>query len=216
MVPQTISFKVRLGIIVKQNVSTGIDQGDERSILGARHALGELEATYHIAYTAADIRRYRTKKAVHILAIVCVVISIMAIYFVDFVRSPSSDTTLVPVYSIWLIDIVIIICNVISSRKWGNRPLIGPRDRHLRVYVYADGLVKRTSHSTDVVHWVELKKVIYEPARVGRWFNPYLNGTHIAGLKLRLYGRRTLFISGALQSIEELADRLQHMRDLYR
>ena len=193
---------------MQQNLFLETAQPDEIYSLGERYHLGIPEAAYYIAYTNADVRRYHIT-IVLVIAIALYLIGItvgLIIMFSDWNRTSHIFPIFTPFGS--FLTLLMIIYGNSSRRKWGNRPLINRRDRHLRVYLYQDGLIRQDNRHTKIIRWSELFKVDYILSQPGNPKSP--SNTRTAGIKLTLHGGHYLNLSGALLYLDDLAYRVQN------
>jgi hypothetical protein len=194
--------------MMDQLLSIGADQSNEGYHLGERYHLGMLEGVYYVAYTHEDVRRYQITVAL-VSAMALYIIGVIvgaSIVFANWDHIPRIFPIFTPFGSFF--TLLMIAYGNSSRRKWGNRPLIKPRDRHLCVYVYQNGLIKQDNRHIDVIHWPELFKVDYVPPQPG--YPKYPSNTRIAGIKLTLHGGHHLNLNGALLYLDDLAYRLQN------
>lgn len=196
---------------MEQEIVTANEQPEESVSLGERYNLGALEAAYNVSYTRGDVRRYRRRVFIS---------SFIMFYFVLLVVLIVLAFTIPVNRYYWFLFLPFIgvansfsiIYNIASHRKWGNRPLIGPRDRYQRVYIYAGGIVKQTNRSSEAVRWADIFKVVYIPLQAsnGQRSDSTKNvaSAGTAGIDIRLHGGKHLLLSGLLQNIDDLAYRL--------
>ena len=194
----------------QEQLSIGVHQINEGYSLGERYHLGNLQGEYYVAYTHADVRRYRF----HLLIIIIIALYVFAviaytIYFFYSITTSEGPHNTFPGYLLTVaINPFIILYNNSQRRKWGNRPIITPRNRHLRVYVYQDGLVKQTNQKSEVISWSELYRIKYEPLLPANSQQPATTAKPMAGIKLVLRNKHTIKLNGALRNLDNLAQQL--------
>jgi hypothetical protein len=175
--------------------------------LGERYHLGELQSEHYITYTDDDVHRYRFQ----MLLIVAIALYLAIIFAIFLVENPLHNVFPF-VFFTTLINIFIIPYSASRRRKWGNRPLISPRNRQLRVYVYQDGMVKQTNQKSEVIRWSDLYTIKYEPLQQ----RPVTTSRPMAGIKLVLRNNRRITLNGALSNIDILAQWLNSKNQTHR
>ncbi|GCE25248.1 hypothetical protein KDA_07320 [Dictyobacter alpinus] len=173
--------------------------------LGERNQLGSLEAAYYVVYTQKDIRRYRIQALILSAALVYMLLNI--IYIVLMALNLFHFFSYYSFYPLPTIILPLVIAYSTSTRrKWGNWPVISPRNRQQRVYLYRDGLIKQIHGRSQIVRWPEIFQISYQPWQAGddQSFRP----VPTARIKLMLHGGHHVHLNGALSNIDDLAYRL--------
>jgi hypothetical protein len=199
----------------QQQLSIDANQIHEGYALGERYHLGELQGEYYVTYTRADVRRYRFQVFLIVVLALFMLVMIAYFTFIIFYLNGSSNRAFSAYFIPTLINPFIILINPFimlygnsQRRKWGNRPVITPRNRHLRVYVYEDGMVKQTNQKSEVIYWSDLYLIQYEPLQPVDLRKPSTTARKMAGIKLVLRDKRRVTINGALHNLDSLAQQL--------
>ena len=194
----------------QEQLSIDAHQINEGYSLGERYHLGQLQGEYYVAYTQADVRRHRF----HILFITIGAIYGFGMiayttYLLYFLFNNSTPHSSFPSYAfIMAINPFLMLYGNAQRRKWGNRPIITPRNRHLRVYVYQDGLVKQTNQKSAVIRWSDLYRIKYEPLLPINPKQSTSTAKPMAGIQLLLSNKHTIKLNGALRNLDNLAQQI--------